>query len=401
MFFYCAWWLPAGASMALDDVPSTAELKQSLEVILKVEPDSQKDAEARRAWQVVQRATLQQVPHVLVALDNATPLAANWLNTALDAIAARSSPGEKDACVGPLTQTALDTSHGLLTRRIALDLVGRFAPDKIAEIQTQLRNDPEATLRRPAIAAELTRLTTLSRDAEGDRSPANRRQLAPWRQLFDEARDEDQVNKIATNLRQLGDEPDLARKFGYVTSWQVIGPFDNPKGQGFDTAYPPESLQLKTWRRMRDDLSSHTLDGKSGQATWRPAKAKSANGDVDLNQSIAKLRDVVGYGVTTISAEDATDVEIRLRVQNAFKIWLNGQLLLSQPVGHTGNSFDMYRAKAHLNAGENIVVIKSCQVDIKGVAFFDTWHFSVRVCDPTGGAVDSVSTASEEKGAAK
>src|SRR5262245_43598785 len=34
---------------------------------------------------------------------------------------------------------------------------------------------------------------------------------------------------------------ELTRDLGFVTDWEIIGPFDNERGRGFSVAHPPES----------------------------------------------------------------------------------------------------------------------------------------------------------------
>ena len=190
-----------------------------------------------------------------------------------------------------------------------------------------------------------------------------------------------------------------------MIDWYIVGPFDNTGGEQFETAYPPESLSLQAY----EDIVSGdvgTMDGKSGKIAWKKVQAKATNGDVALNDEIQKLRDVLGYGATVFVSDGPQQVDVRLRLQNSFKIWLNGKLLLAQPVGHTGNSFDQYKVRADLQPGKNLLVVKSCQVNLSGATeFYDNWHFCVRVCDSTGAAIlssdraVSTETNSPEKGA--
>ena len=69
-------------------------------------------------------------------------------------------------------------------------------------------------------------------------------------------------------------------------------------------------------------------------------------------------------------------------------MWLNGKLVFEQPIGHTGNFFDQYTVPVKLQAGPNLILIKSCQTP--GPAehpFLKNWQFGLRVCDATGAAV--------------
>lgn len=193
--------------------------------------------------------------------------------------------------------------------------------------------------------------------------------------------------QIARELKGLKHEVDLAAQFGYLVDWYVIGPFDNTNGQGYEISYAPEKLNLAGY----DQIVAGTMEpieGKEEAVAWKRAQAKASNGDVNLNEEIEELRDVLAYGATVYVSNGPQQVDVRLRIQNSFKVWLNGKLLVAQPVGHTGNSFDQYKVRAELQSGKNLFVVKSCQVNLQGATqFYDNWHFCVRVCDATGTAV--------------
>ena len=372
-----------------DDSPSN----RALSTLLAARPGSEADVQTAAAWKLVSQSTYGALPDLFAALDRASPLAANWISTALDQIVASQTADGKPVPLDVFEQTALDVSHSLLTRKTAIDLLERADAHRVEQLQSAFLEDPEAELRRPAIERAID-------DAEkmtAEKIPADQR-LVVWLRLLDVARDPDQVTTIAAELKSLGHEVDMAAHFGYLVDWQIIGPFDNTDGRGFDARYPPESLTLDNYASPDGPFSDKPLSGKSGHVSWKQVTAKPRNGDVDLNQEIEKLRDVCAYGLTVFDSDQPLEVDVRLRVQNSFKIWLNGQLLVTQPVGHTGNSFDQYTVRAALRKGKNIFLIKSCQVNSRGTTdFYDTWHFCVRVCDSTGGAILSTDRIETKK----
>jgi hypothetical protein len=389
-----AWLLVAWAinSAALAASPEeNAPLQRALKTILAVESGSKVDARISTTWQVVAQAEFDELPLVFAALDKANPLAANWISMALDRIVETQTAGGQPLPVNVLRKTALDAARSLVTRKTAIDLLRRTDAALVESLQSQLLDDPEAELRRPAIEKGINEAKDMADSVSVDK------QLNTWQRLLSVARDPDQVKVIASALKDLGREVDLADHFGYLTDWYIIGPFDNTEGRGFETAYPPESLTLHRGAELNHLLEQAPIAGKSAPVSWKHVTAKSSNGDVDLNEEIEKLRDVCAYGATAFFSDTEQQVEVRLRLQNSFKIWLNGELLMAQPVGHTGNSFDQYARVATLRQGRNVFLVKSCQVNIRGTtSFYDTWHFSVRVCDPTGGAI--LSTDRSQKG---
>src|SRR5882672_10669472 len=102
------------------------------------------------------------------------------------------------------------------------------------------------------------------------------------------ARDVDQVEAIAKELKKLGHPVSLPSVFGWVTNWKVIGPFDSKGGVGFDKVYPPEE---------RTELAAE-YDGQIGKVRWQEFKATDDYGKVDLNKPCGMLKGVAGYAYT-------------------------------------------------------------------------------------------------------
>ncbi len=378
--------------------PNDAALQQALAAVVAAQPGSTENAQVADAWKVVAQAEFSQLPLVFNAVDHANGLAANWISMALDRMVERL--GAEQLPIEVLSTAALNTDHRLLTRKMALELLTRRDAKLVDDLQPRFLNDPEADLRRPAIDNTIAQARELA-----TQDAPKQQQIKAWLDVLPAARDQDQVLQIARALKELGHEVDLAAHFGYLVDWYVIGPFDNTDGQHFDTVHPPEQLTLKQYETIASG-SAAPVAGKSGLVRWKKVRAKATNGDVDLNQEIEKLRDVLAYGAAVFVSDRAQQVDVRLRIQNSFKIWLNGKLLVEQPVGHTGNSFDQYKVRAELRPGKNLFVVKSCQVNLSGATqFYDNWHFCVRVCDSTGGAIPSSDRAapanddSIEKGA--
>jgi len=373
-----------GSSRAADP-PDDARLTGALAAILESQPGGIESTRTAAAWKVVSRGTYEQFPPIFDAMDRASPLAANWLCMALDRIHASERAAGHELPLDLLRQTALNSSRALRTRKTAIELLRSSGERHVEDLQASLLNDPEAELRYPAIQRKIEE----AKQQANASVPADQ-QLETWSALLGAARDPDQVATIADAMKKLGRDVDLAAHFGFVVAWHVIGPFDNTDRRGFDTVFPPESLDQQTYKGPDGVFSERPHPGKTGPVSWKRVQATAADGNVDLNQEIAKVKDVVAYGAAVFGSDGEQQVDIRLRVQNSFKFWLNGQLLMAQPVGHTGNSFDQYQVRATLRKGENLLLIKSCQVDMKiPMDFYDNWHFSIRVCDATGAGIAS------------
>ena len=67
---------------------------------------------------------------------------------------------------------------------------------------------------------------------------------------------------------------DLWQPLGFLEQWWVIGPFDNERGTGFGTSFPPESDA-----RPAPDIA-HAA--KSRPVSWRRVPVRPITGWIDL-----------------------------------------------------------------------------------------------------------------------
>jgi hypothetical protein len=346
------------------------QLDRPLKAILAVGEKGRGNAEAARAWQELVKADAAAIPGLLTALDGASPLAANWIRGAIDAIAERELPGGK-LPTSALEKFALDTSHAPRARRLAFEWLARAdktAPDRLIP---GMLHDPSTEFRRDAVARLL---------AEAGRTPTS--DAAALKTLYQKAlsgaRDKDQVETIAAALKKLGQEVDLAAHFGFILRWKVIGPFENAGGRGFNVAYPPEKeLDLKA-----------SYPGKAGTATWKDHETKERYGQVDLNKAVGKHMGAAAYALTDFQSEKRQKVNIRITSLCAVKLWVNGRQLTAHEVYHSGPSdvIDHYIAEGTLEAGKNQILVKCLQNEQKE-DWAQNWDFQLRVCDATGTAV--------------
>src|SRR3954471_19462675 len=84
-------------------LPPAAELAPLIAKIKSVGPNGAGTAEAAAAFRDLSRQGPDALPTLLTALDDATPLAANWLRSAADAVAEHAAATRR-----PLPTTDLD-----------------------------------------------------------------------------------------------------------------------------------------------------------------------------------------------------------------------------------------------------------------------------------------------------
>jgi hypothetical protein len=361
------------AVTAVSAAPNS-DIRGPIEVIRQVGPDGRGSRDAARAWRQLAAADVAQLPELLAGMDGATPLARNWLRAAIDDVLERARAAGRPLPAAALGMFLCDTRHDPQGRRLAYELIRESDPTAADRYLPGMTDDPSPELRGDAVARLLDRAEKVYNSAKkADALPLFREALAA-------ARDQDQVEKAARRLSDLGHPVDLATQLGMVMDWKVIGPFPNPKNQAVDTAYPPEKgINLAA-----------TYDGKAGKVRWVDHVSKDPHGVVDVPAPSGQSTEAVGYAATEFTSPEARDVEIRIGCYTAFKLWVNGQLVLVRGDAYTGMSFDHYVARVRLKPGKNVFLLKlSLGEPQPGVPGF--LRFQLRVCDASGRTILSAS----------
>ncbi|MCC6408770.1 MAG: DUF3857 domain-containing protein [Planctomycetes bacterium] len=185
------------------------------------------------------------------------------------------------------------------------------------------------------------------------------------------------------------------RALGNVTDWQLIGPFDNERGGGFDVAYPPEtSVELAT-----------TLPGKERDVQWRRNPAvEHPLGRIGIEQLVRPNSQVVVYLATAVSSAAERELALHVGSSCAVKVFVNGRTALARKVRRPFHS-DQDVVVVPLQPGTNQLVVKLA------IEEWPDWVFEARFTEldgrpATGVAVDATRAATptlaavEPKGAA-
>jgi hypothetical protein len=350
---------------------AAADTGSLLARIKAVQTEGAGNVEAARAWRELVQIGPAALEDVLSALDDAGPIAANWLRSAVDAIAERELRAGRTLPKDRLEAFILDSSHSGPARRLAFEWLSRVdatAPDRLIP---GMLYDPGAELRRDAVARLI---------AEGEQHLAKENKpaaAAAFGKAMSGARDRDQVLLLADHLRNLGIHLDLAAQLGFIRQWMLIGPFEHAGGIGFRAVYPPEQTI---------DLSA-TYVGKGGKpVAWREHITLDPLGVVDLNKALTKHMGAVAYAYAVVTSPEERPVEVRVGSNNAVKIFLNGKPIFAHEEYHHGNRTDQYVGRGKLLAGRNEVLLKVCQNEQKE-DWAQSWSFQLRLCDAIGGAV--------------
>jgi len=342
------------------------KLASSVERLKAVGPEGQGNAAAQAAWNEVAKAKASQIPDLLVAMDGANDYALNWIRAAVEAAVQRETAAGSKLSVKSLETVLRDTRHHPRARRLAFELIQRTDATKAQTILPEFLQDPGSELRREAVAQLMA---TAARQTNGTKATA----VTTYRQALGFAREADQIEDIAKRLQDLGDKVDLAKTFGWVSKWQLIGPFDNTGEAGFAKVYPPEE---------RLELTAE-LPGKSGPVKWFPYETRSEYGLVDFNQAISSLKGAVGYAATEFWSESARTAQVRLGCKNGWKVWVNGALVFGRDEYHRSAEIDQYRMPVTLKAGKNVILVK-CAQNEQTQDWAKEWEFQLRVTDEQG-----------------
>lgn len=304
----------------------------------------------------------------LKAFDGANPTAANWLRSAIDGIAQAEKKAGRKLPTEALIAFVQEAKNAPAARRIAFELIAAQDKTTANGLLESMVNDPSLELRRDAIAAEIEKLKPIS--AALTLKPA-------YEKLFAASRDPDQIEQLAKLVEKVEGKADITKHMGFITKWQIAGPFDSPMGAGFGTPYPPEKAI---------DLAAEFKGKTPEKFTWLPSETKQTYGIVDLNAVVGKYKHAVIYAFAVVDVEKETAVDFRAGSQNALQIFVNGKKIFEREEYHHGTKLDQHVGKGTLTAGKNQILVKICQND-QPDQWAQVFGFQLRVCDHFGGPV--------------
>lgn len=236
----------------------------------------------------------------------------------------------------------------------------------------------------PEVELAIVRLAKL-RFQNGD-SSVDRDVLSAW------AERTDTPLLAATARRQLGfvllsSEPhsadrlqrvrELWKPLFYLDQFQLIGPFDNEQGGGFQTKYGPEA-QIDS---APLDLDA-TYDGKTRPVRWRSLPGRPLAGNINLGALFEPNEEALAYALTFVRSDRARGAALRFGTKNGYRIWINGAEVASADLRRPFRR-DQNAVAVQLRTGWNSVLFKLPQS--KG-----DWRFAVRLTQPDGGPLTGV-----------
>ncbi len=347
-------------------------IEKSLTTIRAVDKQGAGHEDAQRAMRILVAADAANLPAILKAIDQASPLAENWLRNAFETVADRAVSIKQPLPKEQLEAFVRETSHNPHGRRLAYEWLLKVDPTASARLIPTMLLDPAEEFRRDAVALRISDAEKI--DAKRDKAQA----IKVYREALSGALDDDQVKAIAQALEKLGEKVDILKHFAFLTQYTAIGPFDNKRGIGLETAYPPE-------KEIKLDAK---YDGQLGTVSWQPLQSSGDYGMVDIAKQVKNYKGSVMYLLTGFQSPTNRRVELRLGTDNAWKLWVNGQLLFSRNEYHRGMVLDQYRIPVMMKAGQNVILLKICQNE-QTEDWAQMYQFQLRVCDVNGRGIRS------------
>ena len=332
---------------------------ESIKLLQTLTSGDESTLAATKAIKQLGKASDVTLVQSLSAMKGATPLGRNWLSGLANSIYRKSGKSQ----TAELTQFLADSSQDGEARYIVFQWLTANNVVLRNELLANMNEDASPELRFLAID-------------EAMKAKLEKKQLST---LLDAARHPSQVVSIIEKLKEQGEMIDQSKQLGFVPSWRLIGPFDNVGTVNFDKTFPVESDWIK-------GVFKEEYQGKTEVVKWKPETTTAPDGVVDLATIYAREKGCIIYAVTEFDSDKDQDAEARLGCINGNKIWVNGKLVMSNEVYHTGTQIDQYSEPIRLKAGKNQILLKLCQNEQKE-QWAQDFKFQLRICDSTGKAI--------------
>jgi len=165
----------------------------------------------------------------------------------------------------------------------------------------------------------------------------------------------------------------LAREFpepmGFVTTWKLLGPFDNSSRDADMRTEPYEPLA---------DIEEPVVLPDGATARWWEYESES--GFLNLEEALAGKRGdwelSYAYAGATYEAEEAVAAQLRMDSFCPFKVFLNGEEVFYRK-GLDADCPDKRRVDVRLRRGTNVIVFKLSQTQLAGASY--PWGLYFRV----------------------
>ncbi len=160
-------------------------------------------------------------------------------------------------------------------------------------------------------------------------------------------------------------EPGIRPRLGAIQTWRLLGPFDNPNNQGFQSILLPENGHPGPYT------------GKNGhQLTWQAYHGGLASGYVDLKNLVSPEPWSLAYAACEVYSPDERTGLLELGSDDGIQIWLNDEWFCKRDVFRVALPMQDI-LPIQLRQGWNRVLCKIGQAQ-------GEWGFHFRLTDNNG-----------------
>jgi hypothetical protein len=330
-----------------------------------------------REWHAVKQISASNIPELLLGMNQANDLGDNWFRAAIFEIldnSEKNSLPEDD-----IVKIIKDLENQGSTRSTAFYFLNLKVPQVAQSLIPSFIDDPEPGLRRKGVQLLLNQASSLEKKEQS---------IEAFEYALGKARDVDQIENACQSLEELGKSIDLPKVMGFITKWKVIGPFDNTARNGFAKNYSPEN---------ETDPQEKDHKGKSGLIKWKNFSTSDRLGLLDLNQQFGHIKEVLCYAHSEFNASKEKIVQFRIGSKNAWKLWVNNELLFARDEYHRGSTrVDQFILDGRLKKGTNKIMVKICQNE-QTESWTKQWEFCFRITDTSGTPLLSTKSSNENK----
>ena len=341
-------------------------LTDALKAVCAVAVHGEGHESAVEAMSALNKATINQVPEILKAMDDANKVSQNWLRSAVVSAVARGGELPREEIKSVLD----DRARNSMGRLLAFELLTDGNEELASEMIPGFIDDPSLPLRYKAVDALINSADAISQDD-------SQAVIGFLGLAMKHARDVKQIQAIAHKFSNHGVMVNLQAQLGFLPNWHIVGSFDNKDMGGFNVAHGPEQAIGMI------DLNATYKDQDGNDTTWNEVSTINPIGNVNLNEQIGKVKGATVYAMTNFKSLEACNAEIRIGTANATKIWLNGELVMVNEIYHNSNSIDKFKGTVKLKEGDNQIFMKVCQNEQKE-SWAQDWQFQFRICDASG-----------------
>jgi hypothetical protein len=343
---------------------STAQLIQPL---IDIKKFGEANNAAIETWPKVANLPVEEVLSLLKAMNQANHLGDNWIRAALSKICEKN---KNTLPIKLIIEFTSDTTNKENSRKTAYEIIQTHNPELATKLAPSFIDDPAPSLRRISVALLIDQINDL-------KSESKKQKLLHY--ALNKAREVEQIKEINDGLKSIGQSVNITKLMGFLVDWHTVGPFDNVERTGFEKKFQPEA---------KSGLDQK-YENKSGMISWLPLSTTEEFGMLDINKQYGEIKEVCAYAQAIFISEKSQPAHFRMGSKNAWKLWLNGELLFARDEYHRGKTLiDQFVIDGNLKKGKNLILLKICQNE-QTQTWTKQWEFNFRVTDRTGFVIHS------------